>query len=117
MSKGKTQREMFTRLSEVVASAGTPDGAELTDFIAGRIAALDKKSSAKRVATPEQVENAAIKAGIASLLSESEGMKSSAIAEAVGVSVQKSTALLAQMVKDGSAVRNQDGKAVTFTVA
>lgn len=90
----------------------------LTGFINWELQLLARKHSTKSGKTPDQVENDAIKATIADVLSDSpEGARATAIAAKLGHSVQKVSALLRQMVADEVVVRTTEKKVTTFTLA
>lgn len=113
--KRKTQRELFARLSEVVSTSDVPDKNELCEFIAGRVAQLEKKAGTKGTPTKAQLANLAVKADIVRVLQETgEPMRATAIATALGLPAQKVTALLTQLVKSGTVVRIVQGKVALF---
>ena len=57
-----TQRDNFNEIREILVSGGYPD--HLIEFIDGRLAQLDKKSSAPKKLTPQQEKNEITKRGI-----------------------------------------------------
>jgi DNA-binding MarR family transcriptional regulator len=115
MTKAPTMREQYMAVYAILADRGE---ANLADFIAGRINQLDKRAKAPRKPTQEQLENVAYKDEIVNVLANAtEDMRATAVANEIGVSVQKASALLRQLVKDGFVERVEDGKAVTFKVA
>jgi hypothetical protein len=123
--KGKTMAEVritkAMRFAEIKAIlegeiAMGEDVADLVDFVDHEVALLSKKRNTAGTLTPDQMENEKVKAAIATLLSDGTPRKSSEIAKEMDIAVQKSTALLRQMVLAGVAVRNEAGKDVTFSV-
>jgi hypothetical protein len=127
--KGKTMAEVkvtkamrFARLKTVVLAAEAEgmidDAADLTAFIDHEVDLLGRKRATKSGKTPDQVENDAIKATIADVLSEvATGARATEIAAELGHSVQKVSALLRQMVADEVVVRTTEKKVTTFTLA
>lgn len=120
MANKITIKEQFVMVNEVLRAAGRDD---LVEFIDGRIAQAEKKSSAKKP-TKTQVENESYKQAILTLLAGSKGMTATEILNAgvangdfpAGTSNQKVTTLVSQMVKAERVIRNQDGKKVIFTL-
>jgi len=87
-------------------------------FIDHEVELLTRKASAKSGPTKAQVANETVKSDILSLLEANDtSMRATALAEGMGISVQKTTALLRQMVMDGAVDRVQTGKVTTFKVA
>ena len=93
-----TKREFFTAVIEKV------DDAELKLFAEQEIEKMNERN-AKRKDSPSKksIENVPIKAKIAGYLDEHDGLATaSEIANEVGISVQKASALCRQMVENGS---------------
>lgn len=113
-----TKRDNFLALSRVVVNSNISDDEKvrLSEFISHEIALLDKRH-AKSGPTKAQRLNEGVKTDILNTLSDSEGLRATEIANALGLSVQKVTALLRQMVEENLVVREQDKKVVTFRVA
>jgi DNA-binding transcriptional ArsR family regulator len=101
---------MYQRVYAILADAGEN---ELGEFIAGRIAMLDKRKAAPRKPTKEQIENEALKANILTMLDVGD-LTATDIGAELGVTVQKATALLTQLRKAELVKRYQDGKDVYF---
>jgi predicted transcriptional regulator len=115
MVKAPTMREQYTAVYAILADRGD---SELADFIAGRIAQLDKRANGKRTLTAVQRENIALKEDMVDVLFEAdEPMRATEVANKMDMSVQKASALLRQLVKDTRVERVEDGKTVTFKVA
>ena len=115
MEKKITKKEMFAQIREVVA-----DNADMVAFIDHEIELLSKKSGSKK-STATQIANEGLKATILTVLEGSEGMTASEVLassdEFAGLSNQKITALLRQLVLDGSVVKDTDSKKTLFKLA
>jgi hypothetical protein len=117
MSEKMTKREMFTQVHAVLSAI---DGAEvLADGIAHEIALLDRKRASKSPDAKKMAEQMVIKQGIVSALADADApMKATDIAKTLDrVTVQRVTALITQMVKDGSVIRSTEKKDVFFSLA
>lgn len=92
-----TNREFFTAIAENEALP-----TDVRDFATSAISKLDARNE-KRKDTPTkaQKENAPIKEHIVAVFNGSP-MTAAEVAEAVGVSTQKASALLRQLVADGT---------------
>ena len=66
--------------------------------------------------TKTQKENLEIKNAIVEALADSEGMTATEVANAVGVSLAKATALLTQLVKAESVKREVEKKVAHFSI-
>lgn len=114
MANKKTKKEMFNEILSMVK-----DNREMTDFIKHEIELLDKKSVSKK-ATKTQTENIGYKSEIKSVLTEDGATvteiqgKSEVLA---GLSNQRVSALLRQMVADGEVVKTVDKKKSYFAIA
>lgn len=115
MEKKITKKEMFAQIREVVA-----DNADMVAFIDHEIELLSKKSGSKKP-TATQIANEGLKATILTVLEGSEGMTASEVLassdEFAGLSNQKITALLRQLVLDGSVTKITDSKKTLFKLA
>jgi hypothetical protein len=113
MEKKITKKEMFTQIMGVLT-----DEAQI-DFLKHEIELLDKKSASKKP-TKTQEMNEDLKATILTVLSD-EGMTASEVlassTEFSGLSNQKITALLGQLIKEGKVIKNTDKKKSVFTLA
>ena len=105
-----TKREFCIAVKEL---EGCTDGMrEVADKI---ITSLDKKSSKP---TKNQVANEGLKADILAILEDGKARTATEIANELGVTVQKASALLRQMVGDTVAKTEAKGKApATFARA
>ena len=106
-----TKRGMFSRIAYMAEEHGDT---EIYDFAMREIELLNRKSKAPKGMTAKQFANGLIKADILNRLEEAEGLRAGQIAEIMGISNQKATALLAQLVKDGFAKREKIGKVTKF---
>ena len=117
-NKKITKRDRFTALlniAEVKADQG------MVDFINHELELLDRKNSADKKPTAQQVANDGIKSAIAEgmtpnrLYTVTEIQKE--IAECADLSNQRVSALLRQMVLDGVVVRTEDKRKAYFSLA
>lgn len=120
MAKKVTIKEQFTEVAEVLRGV---DRADLAEFIEGRIEVLNKKAENKK-ATAKQVENEGIKSNILERLSAitAEDNRSGVtvgelIKDFEGVSSQKMSALLRQLVESGKVNREVVKKVAYFSIA
>jgi len=118
MSEKHTKKELFETLLVLAIAAESDEW-----VVAGLEHELDllaKRSASKRPDAKKAAEQTAIKDSIAAVLGASdEPMRATEIANALadGTTVQRVTALVGQMVKEGSVNREQDKKVVTFSLA
>lgn len=111
-----TKKEMFGAIREVVA-----DNADMVAFIDHEIELLNKKNGSKKM-TKTQEANVGIKAQIVEVL---KGFENGATVSEVlaasedfaGMSNQKITALLKQLVESGEVIKTVDKKKAIFKVA
>lgn len=114
MATRVTKRELFGRVYTVLANAGET---ELAEFIGAELTRLNKRAAAPKTLTKAQRENVAVKQAIVNVLAEAEEpLRATAIAKELGISVQKATALLRQLVEAKAVIREAEGKVVTFRV-
>ena len=85
------------------------------NFLVERALKSVRKSNGERKQTKRQVENDVIKTQILGMLGD--GMTATQVGEALGVSVQRASALLKQMVDVAEIARVKDGKTLLFKVA
>ena len=94
-----TNREFLTAVANLETAPQ-----ELRDEAAARIAKMDATNEArKNKPSKKATENAPIMEQIVNEILTSEAQTAAAIAEAAGISVQKASALLRQIVADGKA--------------
>lgn len=113
-----TTRDFFT----TIANSNLSD--EVKDFAKKGLEALDKRNAKRRdTQTKAQKENEGVKTAILDyLLSNKGGAVASEIAAACGISTQKASALLRQIVADGKAYSTEvkvkgKGKVLSYTAA
>ena len=115
MEKKITKREMFTKIREVVA-----DNAEMVKFIDHEIELLSKKSGSRKP-TKTQIENEYLKETIVNVLEHDKGMTVSEVLtmseDFDGMSNQKMSALLKQLVDDKKVIKYAEGKKSLFKLA
>ena len=106
-----TKKEMFAHIATVNAS-----DADIVAFCNHEIELLNKKNaSASKKATKNQIANEAIKDQILDVLKGSdEAMTATQVAEAMGLSVNKVSALLTQLKEDNAVVRTVGAKRKAF---
>lgn len=115
-----TKRDNFNALLNIEAVKNDP---ALVEFIEHEIALLDKKNSAERKPTPKQVENAGFKSDILAWMEPTVGYTCADIAKGVpsvvaaGISANRVTAMLTQLVNDGAIVRTTDKRKSVYTLA
>ena len=115
-----TKRDNFNALLSIEAVQNDP---ALVEFIEHEIALLDKKNSAERKPTPNQVENMGFKADILAWMEPSIGYACADIVKGVpsivaaGISVNRVTAMLNQLVKDGAIVSTIIKRKNIYTLA
>ena len=115
-----TQRDRYAEIREILVSAGRDD---LVEFVDGRVAQLDKKNSAERKPTAKQVENAGFKADIVAFMEPGTQYLSADITKGVpsivaaGISANRVTAMLTQLVNDGAIVRTVDKRKSFYSLA
>lgn len=115
-----TKRDHFNALLAIPAVA---ENADLVAFIEHEVELLDKKNSAERKPTPKQTENAGFKSDILDWAEAGvqytagdfvKGVPS--IVEA-GISVNRVTAMLTQLVNDGALVKTVDKRKSYYSLA
>ena len=115
MEKKITKKEMFAQIREVVA-----DNAEFVAFIDHEIELLNKKSASKKP-TKTQEANEGLKNLIVAVLDAEVGKTASEVLASneafTGMSNQKISALLKQLVDEGRAVKTVDKNKSLFTLA
>ena len=88
---------------------------EQFNFLVERALKSVRKSNGTRKPTKTQVVNEGIKAEMLNALGE--GLTATDAGKAVGISVQKASALLKQMVDAGEVIKTKEGKVTLFKVA
>lgn len=125
MEKKITKKEMFTSIMRaidtyIIEFDDDRFNTDMIDALRHEIELLDKKSGSKKP-TATQIANEGLKATILTVLEGSEGMTASEVLagsdEFTGLSNQKITALLRQLVLDGSVTKITDSKKTLFKLA
>ena len=115
-----TKRDRFNALLAIPAVA---KDAELIEFINHEIELLDKKNTAERKPTAKQVENAGFKADILAWMEPDIKYLSADVAKGVpsiiaaGISPNRVTAMLTQLVNDGAVIRTEDKRKSYYSLA
>lgn len=115
-----TKRDRFNALLAIPAV--TKD-IELVEFINHEIELLDKKNTAERKPTAKQVENAGFKADILAWMEPDTKYLSADVAKGVpsiiaaGISPNRVTAMLTQLVNDGAVIRTEDKRKSYYSLA
>ena len=115
-----TQRDNFNEIREILVAAGRDD---LVEFVDGRITQLDKKNSAERKPTAKQIENEGFKADIVAYMDADTQYSAADITKGVpsivaaGISANRVTAMLTQLVNAGTLVRTEDKRKNFYSLA
>jgi len=119
-----TNTKTTQRSALVYAIEHLPDApADVLDKLNAMVASLDKKSSAERKPTPKQVENAGFKSDILAWMEPDTKYLSADIAKGVpsvvaaGLSANRVTAMLTQLVNDGAIIRTEDKRKNYYSLA
>lgn len=116
MTNKMTKRDYFNR---ILSYAHDED----KEFILHELELLDKKNSAERKPTPKQTENAGFKADILAWMEHGEQYAAADIVKGVpsivaaGISTNRVTAMLTQLVNDGSVVRTTEKRKSVYALA
>ena len=121
ITRKPTQRDNYNEIRQILVDGGYPD--HLIEFVDGRIAQLDKKNSAERKPTAKQVENESFKADILDWMEPSTLYLSADIHKGVpsivaaGISANRVTAMLTQLVNSGAVIRETDKRKSVYRLA
>ena len=112
-----TKKEMYNEILAVVA-----DNAEMVEFINHEIELLNRKSSAVRKPTKNQLENEGFKADIVDYLKDADAPKTikelqTAIPSLADLTNQRITHLLTDLVKAETLTKNYVKKTPYYSVA
>ena len=103
---------------EIAISAIGDSNDEAVEKLRGMIAQLEKKSSGERKPTATQKENVKVKETFAEFLSDGEPHTATEIGKACGdLSNQKASALLKQMVDEGTVEKFSEKRKTFFKIA
>lgn len=109
-----TRAEIFRNIATIDAVA---DNEEFVNALLKEAESLEKRAAARvGKQTKTQKENAEIKERILEALAEGESMTATEVANAIGVSLAKATALLTQMVKAETVHRTVEKKVAHFSI-
>lgn len=107
-----TKMEMFEAIKTAVA-----DNEEMVVFLNKEMEQLAKRNARKSTSlTKTQKENVEVKERIMDALEDEDAMTATEVANVLGISVAKASALLTQLVKAEKVERVKSGKSVTFAV-
>ena len=115
-----TKRDNFNALLAIPAVA---ENDQLVAFIEHELELLNKKNTAERKPTPKQIENAGFKSDILAWMDEGEQYALADIVKGVpslvaaGVSPSRVTAMMTQLVNDGSVIRDTDKRKSVYRLA
>lgn len=112
-----TKREMFAEIRNLVI-----DNAEMVAFIDHEVELLDKKANSVKKPTKTQIENDGFKATIVAYLATADCPKTikdlqSEIAELAGLTNQRITHMLTDLVKSGTLTKEYVKKTPYFSIA
>ena len=109
-----TRAEIFRNIATIEAVA---ENEEFVNALLKEAESLEKRAAARvGKQTKTQKENADIKERILEALAEGESMTATEVANAIGVSLAKATALLTQMVKAETVHRAVEKKVARFSI-
>lgn len=111
--------KMTQRTALLYAIENLPDApADVLDKLNAMLVVLDKKNSAERKPTAKQTENASIKAQILAGMEPDVQYTSADVAKSYeGLTVQRVSALLTQLVNDGALVKTVDKRKSFYSLA
>ena len=115
-----TVRSQFEAVKAVLLANGET---ELADFIDGRIAQTIKKNSTERKPTAKQIENDGFKADIVAWMDNDATYAAGDVLKGVpsivasGMSVNRVSALLTQLVNDGTLTKSVDKRKNYYSLA
>jgi len=117
-TKKVTKRDYFTMLKDVVGNAEIDNKENIIAFLDHEIELLNRKT-AKSGPTKNQIENEATKGEILEILAaEGNPITATEVAAKVGLTSQKVSALLTQLVKvEKKVIRTEDKKRAYFSLA
>lgn len=112
-----TKREMFNEILAVVA-----DNAEMVEFINHEIELLNRKSSAVRKPTKNQLENETFKTEIVDYLKDADAPKTikelqTEMPSLAGLTNQRITHMLTDLFKSGTLKKNYVKKTPYYSIA
>ena len=112
-TKKMTKRDYFTAILNTYPLTDAEK-----DFVKHEIELLEKKNSAERKPTTKQTENAELKAKILATMEPNRLYTATEVQKEYGIeSNQRASALLRQMIADGTIVRTEDKRKAYFSLA
>lgn len=119
-NKKMTKKENFMALADLIQGIEVTNKEELQAFISNELELLDKKRSRKGGVTKTQKENMALKKRILATITELNKPMSPTdiltVSEFEEYSNQKISALLNQLVKEGTLTKAKDGSRTVFSI-
>jgi CRP-like cAMP-binding protein len=111
-----TKVQKFTAIAKALEGV-TLDGFDAQAFLASEIALVNKRNARKsNTPTKTQKENEAVKANILSTLEGAVeiGMTATEVGKVLGLTPQKVSALMKQLIADGNVEKTKVGKSTLF---
>ncbi len=112
-----TKREMFEMAINVIAETVAPEKDELIAGLEHEIELLSRRKSSPKGMTKTQKENEGLKEEIFAFIDKGGAKRANDVANQFGITVQKASALLNQMVKIGTLEKVTEKKVNYFRVA
>ena len=112
-----TKVQKFTAIAKALEGV-TLDGFDAQAFLASEIALVNKRNTRKSsTPTKTQKENEAVKANILSTLEGAEdGMTATEVGKVLGLTPQKVSALMKQLIADDKVSKDKVGKSTLFSL-
>ena len=105
------------KMTNVKALNYVIENAELPEEVVAKLTAMRDgfvKKAENKKPTKEQAENAEIKERIVAVVTEGNGLTATQVAEQVGITLHKATALLTALTKEERVKREVDKKKILF---
>lgn len=118
-----TKRDRFERLYTIVQEGSFPDSEDLMAFIEHELELLDKKNAAERKPTAKQIENEGFKSDILAWMDADTQYSAADVTKGVpsivaaGLSANRVTAMLTQLVTAGALNRTEDKRKNFYSLA
>ena len=115
-----TKRDRFNALLAIPAVA---ENADLVEFLTHELELLDKKNSAERKPTAKQIENEGFKSDILAWMDADTQYAAADVVKGVpsivaaGLSANRVTAMLTQLVTAGALIRTEDKRKNFYSLA
>ena len=111
-TKKMTKRDYFTAILNTYPLTDAEK-----DFVKHEIELLEKKNSTERKPAVKQNENAELKAKILATMESNRPYTATEVQKEYGIeSIQRASALLRQMIADGTIVRTEDKRKAYFSL-